>query len=216
MKYILLRMKHALMYWSRERKYNEIIKYIQPNSTTRILDVGCADKEYSPYDNYFEKKFPFRSNITALSIYTMKEFTMRYPDINVCIYEGGVFPFEDNEYDVAISNAVIEHVGDYYKQLLFLGEMLRVAKQIYIVTPAKEFPVEMHTNFPFIHWLPKQYFNLIVRRLGKGWAVGKYVNLLYKAEIIRLLGDCGIKQYQLITHKLGPFPMHHAILVRKQ
>jgi len=86
------KIKHQLMAKSRKRKYDEFIRLLSLTTETTILDVGVADKEYSPYDNYLEKKYPYQSRITALSIQSVSEFNQRYPLVNTVIYRGGV-PF---------------------------------------------------------------------------------------------------------------------------
>lgn len=148
--------KNALMIKSREKKYQQFLSLTKPSNEARLLDVGVADQEYSPVDNYLEKKYPYPHNITALSICTLEEFQKRYPQIETVSYQGGKFPFRDKEFDIIFSNAVIEHVGSFQQQLLFLKEISRVGYQFFFTTPAREFPIEMHTNYPFIHWFSKK------------------------------------------------------------
>ena len=110
--------KHYLMQKSRDEKYHEFLLLTKPSEDSKILDVGVADQEYSPFDNYLEKKYPYPHNITALSIHPLNKFKKKYPDIKAIIYDGDEFPFNDKEFQIAYSNAVIEHVGGFAKQLL--------------------------------------------------------------------------------------------------
>ena len=169
--------KQTLMERSREKKLKEVLSLIGSFEDPSILDVGPADEEYSPLDNYFEKKYPNQGHITVLSLRPLRKFPKRYPEIKAVSYKGGRFPFVSKQFSIAISNAVIEHVGGYEAQLTFVNEMIRVGQQIYFTTPAKEFPIEIHTNLPIIHWLPKHMFDWIVSLIGKGWAAGNYMNL---------------------------------------
>jgi len=196
---------------SRKRKYDEFINLMSLTSEATILDVGVADKEYSPYDNYLEKKYPYQSRITALSIQNVSEFNKRYPLVTTVIYGGGRFPFEDKEFSVIHSNAVIEHVGNYEKQLDFINEIARCGSQFYFSTPAKEFLIEIHTNFPVIHWFPKQIFDFLATKLGKKWAAGDYMNLLSKTLLDRLMKQSNVKKYHIHTHRLWGFPYQHIV-----
>lgn len=211
---MLLIIKHYLMEKSREKKYNELISLLDLKQGTSILDIGVNDQEYSPVDNYFEKRYPYPKDITVLSIQELDQFPQRYPEISSVYYKGGTFPFDNKSFDVVISNAVIEHVGSTNKQIEFVNEMLRVGKKVYFTTPAKEFPLEIHTNFPFIHWLSKKLFNKIVTLLGKEWASGNYMNLLSKKYLKKVITASKASTSQIIIHKIGPFPLHYIVIVQ--
>lgn len=204
-------LKEVLMRKSREKKYQQFLQLTEPTKESKLFDVGVANQEYSPVDNYFEKRYPFPHNITALSITNLKNFRKRYPQIKSVSYQGEIFPFGDKEFDIVLSNAVIEHVGGFKKQLGFLKEISRVGYQFFITTPAKEFPIEMHTNYPFIHWFSKKKYNIIVSLLGKEWASGNYLNLLKKKDIENLLKLTNVVTFKILIHKIGPFPVHYVI-----
>jgi len=108
---LIRHIKHHLMGRSRERKFKQFLSLTKPSKDSTILDVGVADREYSPFDNYFEKKYPYPHKITALSISPLKEFPGRYPGVRTVAYRGDKFPFKDNEFSIVVSNAVVEHVG---------------------------------------------------------------------------------------------------------
>jgi SAM-dependent methyltransferase len=207
--------KEFLMKRSREKKYNYIINTTKPSELSSILDVGCADIEYSLYDNYFEKRYPFPENITALSIYPLEQFKKRYKNIKAVTYDGSAFPFEDKDFSIVISNAVIEHVGGIEDQLFFIKELGRVGQQFVFTTPAKEFPIEIHTNYPFIHWLPASYFDKLISLLGKPWAAGNYMHLLNRHDIESLMQSAKITDYIISTIRFGPFPIHYNVWGRK-
>lgn len=184
---------------------------MQLDETSTILDVGVADREYSPQDNFLEKNYPFPSNITALSVQELKEFPERYPEIKTRFYSGGAFPFNDKQFTAVHSNAVVEHVGGNDKQIEFVKELVRCGEKFFFTTPAKEFPVEIHTNMIFLHWLPKKFFDKILGKTGKGWATGNYMNLLTKSALRLLMDQVNVTDYRIITYRLLGFPYQYVV-----
>lgn len=191
--------------FNRQRKWQRFLELVAPTSETSILDVGYSDHEYSATDNFLEKHYPWRQQITALGIEEPVEFRPRYPDVKVVQYNGADFPFEDGQFDVCWSNAVVEHVGGYDRQRKFLSEIRRVSRRAFVTTPNLFFPIEVHTRTPLLHWLPKRWFDRFLHWRGQDWATGDYMHLLSRGAIIDLLAEAGVNEYQILTNRLGPF-----------
>ena len=68
------------------------------------------------------------------------------------------------------SNAVIEHVGGRDRQRKFVTEAIRVGRRVFITTPNRLFPVEVHTRLPLVHWLPDSLSHPAYRAAGKEFA----------------------------------------------
>jgi hypothetical protein len=101
-------------------------------------------------------------------------------------------PFANREFDLALSFAVLEHVGSREQQERFLGELARVSDAFIAYTPYRYFPVEMHTLLPFIHWLPVGTYRALWRRLGlRFWAEESNLNLLSIRTVRPLLPRFG-------------------------
>ena len=74
----------------------------------------------------------------------------------------------DNQFDIAHSNSVIEHVGDWQRMVRFAAEIRRVAPNYFVQTPNYWFPIEPHCMTPFFHWLPRPLRVKIVMRFSLG------------------------------------------------
>lgn len=72
-------------------------------------------------------------------------------------------PFASRQFDVVFSNSVIEHVGDWERQRNFARECARCGNGYYVQTPNRWFPVDPHTFFPFVHWLPRTCWPKMIR-----------------------------------------------------
>lgn len=201
-----------ISFFNRERKWKIFNQIIQFDKETKVLDVGFNNKEYSSVDNYLEKKYPYLDKITALGIGRSDKFKKKYPKVKVVEYDGTTFPFKDKEFHVCWSNAVIEHVGDLNKQKKFLREIKRVAKVVFITTPNKYFPIEVHTRMPFLHYLPKCIFDKILVLFNKKWATVEYMNLLSKNDLKRMLKDVGINKYTIISNKILFWTLDYIII----
>jgi hypothetical protein len=46
-------------------------------------------------------------------------------------------------------------VGRRAEQVAFVQELCRVADRVFVTTPNRWFPVEVHTLLPLVHWLPR-------------------------------------------------------------
>ena len=103
-------------------------------------------------------------------------FRTRYPHIPYVQGDACALPFADGEFEVVFSNAVLEHVGGRERQRQFVSEALRVGRRVFVTTPNRLFPVEVHTRLPFAHWLPERAAHRVYEALGRGFA--KDVHLL--------------------------------------
>ena len=163
----------------RRKFYRAFMENMSPAHDTSILDVGVTPDQSQADSNYFEKWYPWPGSITATSIEDASHLEMDHPGLTFIRTSGDRLPFDDRQFDIAFSTAVIEHVGDREQQRQFLAELLRVSKRFFITTPNRWFPVELHTYIPFLHWLPQHHHQRVLHRLGKSaWASTENLNLL--------------------------------------
>ncbi len=148
---------------------------LQPTPETSVLDVGVDELGFGERDgcgtlNFFEERYPWPERITALGLQDGEGFRGRYPGIPYVQGDACDLPFDDGTFDVVFSNAVIEHVGARAQQRKLVSEALRVGRRVFITTPNRSFPVEVHTRLPLVHWLPDALAHRTYRAAGKGWA----------------------------------------------
>jgi SAM-dependent methyltransferase len=176
--------------WNRRRKFELFMQAVRPAPETRVVDVGVGDTGFGTEPgvavthNFFEALYPWPERITAVSDVPLPNFAREFPSIRCVTASGTDLPFGDDAFDVASSNAVIEHVGGREEQRRFVEELCRVAPRVFLSTPNRWFPLETHTLVPLVHWLPRTAADRAMRTLRRGnW---EHVQLLSRRELLGL------------------------------
>jgi SAM-dependent methyltransferase len=169
---------------SRRRKLRLFLEELHPTSNTSVLDVGADELAFGEGDgcgtlNFFEEHYLWPERITALGLQDGTGFRTRYPAIRYVQGDACALPFADGEFDIVFSNAVIEHVGDFERQRQLVSEAIRVGRRVFITTPNRRFPIEVHTRLPVVHWLPDRLSHRVYRAVGKSFATN--IHLLSKS-----------------------------------
>jgi SAM-dependent methyltransferase len=173
-----MKLVDAVSLRSRRRKLRLFLDELRPTAATTILDVGVDEIGFGleggqsgcGTHNFFEEHYPWRERITALGLHEGTNFGLRYPTVAYVQGDACALPFGDQSFDVVFSNAVIEHVGDRERQRLFVAEALRVGRRVFLTTPNRWFPIEVHTRLPFVHWLPQDAAGRAYDLVGRSWA----------------------------------------------
>ncbi len=168
-----------------------------PSSDVRLLDIGGTPQTWiSESQNHV----PF--SVTMINIRCSIDISNSF--FHLIQGDATRLPFSDNEFDIAFSNSVLEHVGSWEKQLAFAREARRVARKLWIQTPARSFPIEAHLLAPFIQYLPKRIQHRIARWTPRGLLTPEVVHeiidevrLLTHREIQELFPDCQILKERL-------------------
>ena len=192
-----------LMIAARDRIYDDFLRLCRPDPETRILDVGVSDV-VTDSANLLERKWPHPQRITAVGLGGGAEFQAAFPGVDYRRIEPNQrLPFDDDAFDVATSNAVIEHVGSPENQAFFVAELARVARKVFISAPNRHFPVEHHTAIPLLHFW-RAGFRLGCHVLGKTeWLDPANLILIDRARLQALGTAAAQTGYTGIP--LGPF-----------
>jgi hypothetical protein len=173
---------------SRRRKLELFLAALHPGPLTSVVDVGVSDVGYGEHPghaataNFFEAFYPWPERITAVGVTDMSRFRRAFPSVTAVTADGRDLPFADGEFDLGFSNAVLEHLPSRADQRRFVEELSRVARRVFVTTPNRRFPLEVHTLVPFVHWLPDDPRDRMLTALGKGEHAG-----------LRLLGPVDLR-----------------------
>lgn len=157
-----------------------------------ILDFGVAAEKFSIEANFFEKLFPNKKLITAASIENAAYLEEEYHGMKfVLLEEGRPLPFSEGQFDWTFSHAVIEHIVSDEARESLLTDIGKVSKRgIFLTTPNKFFPVEVHTRVPLLHFaFPNLFYKLCDKKVLSQFYNSKNLRLLGKQEFSILLKE---------------------------
>jgi SAM-dependent methyltransferase len=163
---------------SRRRKLRLFLEELRPGPETTVLDVGVDEVGFGGgggqsgcrTHNFFEELYPWPGRITALGLHDGAGFRTAYPHITYVQGDACALPFADGAFDIVFSNAVVEHVGGVERQRAMVAEALRVGRRVFLTTPNRWFPIELHTRLPLVHWLPRSLSDRAYDLTRRPWA----------------------------------------------
>jgi hypothetical protein len=196
----LLPFYHLIWRHWREKRWERFKEQLNPCPSCRVIDIGGCSRDWQGRG----------SLVGSVDLINLKEesFTQdtETPNLRSIKGNGCALEFTDQAYDIAYSNSVIEHVGDWSAQQEFAREVQRVGCNIWIQTPAYGCPVEPHYLGLFIHWFPATWHVRLARwlslvgltRAADLESIASTTRLLTKNEMQRLFPDCVIWTERLL------------------
>jgi len=163
----------------------------------RVLEVGTGSGAIA---QFFSELASPQFDVWAVDVEDQRLVTEGY---QFRLYDGQHLPFDDEFFDIVISNHVIEHVGDRAQQASHVAELCRVLKTggyAYLATPNRWQIIEPHFSLPFLSWIPRQWRDRYVRIAGKGERYD--CDLLRPIELQRLLQTTGLPYNNLNVQAL--------------
>src|ERR1700683_941836 len=180
-------MAERILIQARDRIYRDFLAHTQPQSESTIADIGISDV-VSAGANVLERNYPYQQQITACAISDAPDFRSAFPLVKFQrIRPNEALPFASASFDIATSNAVLEHVGSHENQIFFVRELCRIARKVFISVPNRYFPIEHHTAIPIIHYNDRT-FRLGCTAMGKqDWAQESNLILMTRKKLWRLV-----------------------------
>jgi hypothetical protein len=182
----------------RERRFELFLHRLKPTPSDILLDVGG-------YPGFWISHPQPVLRLDILNIHAISWSSHDAPNHNIRLLlgDGCSLNMPDQCYELGFSNSVIEHVGSWERQQQFASELRRVAKALWVQTPAYGCPLEPHYLAPFVHYLPRSLQKGMLRWFSLwGWierptrtqidSMVETTRLLKKSEMQRLFPDCEI------------------------
>lgn len=201
----------------REKIYKNFNKKISDfKLVNKILDIGTSPVD-NEYQNYLIHKYPYKRKITCVSNVKLNKIKQRYPEIKTLQCDGREIPLKNNSFDIVISNATIEHVGNKRNQTKFIKEAVRLSKKlVFISTPNRYFPIDFHTLIPLIHWFPKKIHRFILKKIGLDFfSKESNLNLLSDNELRNICENLKIKNYTINKIRILGFCTNLVLSINK-
>ncbi|MCP5414852.1 MAG: methyltransferase domain-containing protein [Chromatiaceae bacterium] len=132
---------------------------------SRVLEVGTGSGIIA---GHFSTVVGEQGSVHAVDVVDQRQIRTGF---NFQLVANTSLPFDDDEFDICISNHVIEHVGDRWDQEQHLNELRRILKPegwLYLAVPNRWTLVEPHFRLPFLSWLPRRLRDPYVKFAGRG------------------------------------------------
>ena len=124
--------------------------------TDDVLDLGCGSGEIAEH-------LGTKAQVVCADAQDQRTHGRDLPFRLV----GNKLPFEHELFDVVISNHVIEHTEDPASHLLEIHRILKPTGIVYLATPNRLWPWEVHAKVAFLHYLPWRIFSRLGMALGR-------------------------------------------------
>jgi SAM-dependent methyltransferase len=177
----------------RLRRYQRFVELCRVEPDERIVDVGAG------VGGALER---FNSTNPIIAVDIALRAGARWLDgsnVTFQVADGTALPFQDNEFAVAFSSSVIEHIPRDLRPA-FAAEIRRVATRYFVQTPNRYFPIEPHYQLPFFQFLPKGVQRGLSRRFTLGWyqrGSWEEIELLSARDLRRLFPEATIHRERL-------------------
>jgi hypothetical protein len=148
----------------RRKRFTHFLRLMERvrRQSLNILDVGGVEQ--------FWEIMGLSDSPHRITLLNLDKVECKHRNISSVAGDGrDLSQFSDRQFDIVLSNSVIEHVGSLEDQSTMAKELLRVGERVFVQTPNFFFPFEPHFLVPFFHWFPRSARIWLVRHFSLGW-----------------------------------------------
>jgi glycosyltransferase involved in cell wall biosynthesis/SAM-dependent methyltransferase len=171
---------------NRENKAKKISTILKEESgfsleNLSILDVGTGNGDIASY-------LGRGNNVVSTDVSDTRQNIQNF-NFSIC---NEYLPFKSESFDIIISNHVIEHVHDQKQHISEIKRVLKKGGFLYLATPNRLWPYEVHYRLFFLHYLPQPLFITLLKTFG---LYEEDVVLITLNDVNTLLGKDGLTSY---------------------
>jgi hypothetical protein len=134
----------------RKKRISQALSKITIKENMDVIDIGCGIDGRS-----FEDYIPQNWKIIGIDLKDPEDVHHTYPDFQYIQQNAqNLEQFSDNQFDLAVSVGLLEHVIDEESFKKTVSGIRRVAKQHIVMVPAKICSIEPHYGFPLFPLFP--------------------------------------------------------------
>ena len=175
----------------RKRRMDAFVRRMRLREGMKIIDIGGKAE--------FWQDLAIPLKITILNLPGELNYDESKGNHQFSFIEGDACNIDfinNNYFDIAFSNSVIEHVGDEVRQKLMAQEIRRLAPRYWVQTPSIWFPIEAHNHMPFWWFYPEPIKTHFLEKWKKklpDWAVMiENTTVVSKRKMIELFPEAKI------------------------
>jgi len=134
----------------RSSRVDFILSKVTTKDEMNVIDIGCGIDGRS-----FDDHVPANWKITGIDIHPTEQVSHEHPNFTYILQDAqDLSNYEDQQFDLAVSIGMLEHITreDVFQNIV--SEIQRVAKQYLVVVPYKYCWIEPHYGVPFFPLLP--------------------------------------------------------------
>ncbi len=149
--------------YKKAQKIFSILTHFTKIKSAKLLDIGTGSGHIAKaFSNYGSK-------VCSIDPHDLRVEKIGYEFIQMT---GTKIPYREQEFDIVISNHVIEHVEDQKEHLDEIYRVLKPGGIFYLATPSKFTFMEPHYRILFLSWFSRKFSAKYLRLVrNKTWDI---------------------------------------------